>query len=703
MTLPIPIQVLYAGLGGTVLALIVATATNRWSLRVFCLLALRLAIGWHFLFEGLHKVHSHYVGASETNRPFSSEIYFTAGEGPLAREMRARIGGDPEAELRAKLAPQNADKLAAVPPNLRLGRGPNGEVREAFPNFLAKRRESLIGAERQALNEPATADEFARKTAEEYAERQVADLEAFARMAPEAVQKDWADFTKTLAEKYKLTAEEQARLDGKLDAHERIQLVAGFQAAETADATRRKALIDISGPGDIGLAAMAAYGKWVAGVEPRASKLKFVSTGDALFTGPQRLEYVAHRKDDVAELEKRAADKLGVGYGHEMKRAQEAKALVAAARAALLTDADELVADYKKAGVAETVGKRFVKKAPGPAIEFGGLNPDPDAPSPTDEQKKKADEQRAAKLDALAAFALPPEPVFASLPPDIKDVWGRYLGEFKAAYTADEKAAKAADEAYGLVTQRLAFWYYGLDEFSGKPPTWTVHRLSPIDPGFVGLLKKYQDAKAEAAKPAPTPAKYEPNADGVWFAESARRLVARVEAKKAKDKADKAASDAKAAFEQCYAALERKYTDLKTALTGAIPAEVVAGPVTEAPKKSKLQESLDWQTRWGITAIGAMLMLGLFTRLACLAGFVFLTMTYLTHPPFPWLPLPPGTEGNPLYVNKNVIEALALLVIMVHPTGRWMGLDAILHRVIFRNSREYVVEPVAPPPPPAKK
>ena len=52
--LPIPIAVLYAGLGGTVLALIVATVTNRWSPRVFFLLALWLAIGWHFLFEGLH-------------------------------------------------------------------------------------------------------------------------------------------------------------------------------------------------------------------------------------------------------------------------------------------------------------------------------------------------------------------------------------------------------------------------------------------------------------------------------------------------------------------------------------------------------------------------------------------------------------------------------------------------------------------------
>ena len=74
--LPIPIQVLYAGLAGTVLALIVATAMNRWSLRVFFLLALRLAIGWHFLYEGLYKVNSKLIGPTETNRHFTSEPYF---------------------------------------------------------------------------------------------------------------------------------------------------------------------------------------------------------------------------------------------------------------------------------------------------------------------------------------------------------------------------------------------------------------------------------------------------------------------------------------------------------------------------------------------------------------------------------------------------------------------------------------------------
>src|SRR5262245_15983954 len=164
---------------------------------------------------------------------------------------------------------------------------------------------------------------------------------------------------------------------------------------------------------------MAAYGRWAVGVEPRVSKLKFVS-GDAPLTAPQRLDYIEHRKAEVAELEKRAADKLGAGYGHEMKRVQDAKAVITLARAALLTDADDLLTGSKREAVAETVGKRFLKKAPGPAVALGGI--EPDAPTPTQEQLRKAAEQQAAKLDALAAIPAAAEPSFANLPPEVKDV-----------------------------------------------------------------------------------------------------------------------------------------------------------------------------------------------------------------------------------------------------------------------------------------
>ena len=75
MDLPLPIQVIYAGLGGSLLALIIATAQQKWQPRVFFLLALRLAIGWHFLFEGMNKIQSHVVGVPGNN----AMIVITAG------------------------------------------------------------------------------------------------------------------------------------------------------------------------------------------------------------------------------------------------------------------------------------------------------------------------------------------------------------------------------------------------------------------------------------------------------------------------------------------------------------------------------------------------------------------------------------------------------------------------------------------------
>ena len=104
--------------------------------------------------------------------------------------------------------------------------------------------------------------------------------------------------------------------------------------------------------------------------------------------------------------------------------------------------------------------------------------------------------------------------------------------------------------------------------------------------------------------------------------------------------------------------------------------------VKDEPKEKPIRR-IDWLTRWGITIIGAGLLMGLFTRVWCIAGAGFLVMTYLSHPTVPWLPLPPGTEGNPLFINKNLIEALALLALAAHPTGRWLGLDALVHRLVY--------------------
>ena len=54
---------------------------------MFFLILLRLAIGWHFFFEGYHKIHSDEIGPTETSKPFSSEMYFREATGPLGPLM----------------------------------------------------------------------------------------------------------------------------------------------------------------------------------------------------------------------------------------------------------------------------------------------------------------------------------------------------------------------------------------------------------------------------------------------------------------------------------------------------------------------------------------------------------------------------------------------------------------------------------------
>jgi thiosulfate dehydrogenase (quinone) large subunit len=88
---------------------------------------------------------------------------------------------------------------------------------------------------------------------------------------------------------------------------------------------------------------------------------------------------------------------------------------------------------------------------------------------------------------------------------------------------------------------------------------------------------------------------------------------------------------------------------------------------------------LDLLMAWGLLLVGLGLMLGLFTQLACAGALALLALFYLS-----WLPTrgvyEPGTEGNYLLVNKNLVEAAAVFVVLVFRTGRIAGLDLVLAR-----------------------
>jgi thiosulfate dehydrogenase [quinone] large subunit len=95
----------------------------------------------------------------------------------------------------------------------------------------------------------------------------------------------------------------------------------------------------------------------------------------------------------------------------------------------------------------------------------------------------------------------------------------------------------------------------------------------------------------------------------------------------------------------------------------------------------------DLITMWGLTIVGLCLILGLFTRLASLGGIGFVLLFYLATPPFVGYFYSIPTEGSYLIVNKNLVELSALVVILVTGSGRFAGLDRILHGLFSRRPR----------------
>jgi thiosulfate dehydrogenase (quinone) large subunit len=95
----------------------------------------------------------------------------------------------------------------------------------------------------------------------------------------------------------------------------------------------------------------------------------------------------------------------------------------------------------------------------------------------------------------------------------------------------------------------------------------------------------------------------------------------------------------------------------------------------------------DYITMWGLTLVGAFLILGLFTRLASLAGIAFVLLFYLATPPFVGYFYSIPSEGSYLIVNKNLVELGALIVIFVTRSGLFAGLDRIVHSLFVRRPR----------------
>lgn len=86
---------------------------------------------------------------------------------------------------------------------------------------------------------------------------------------------------------------------------------------------------------------------------------------------------------------------------------------------------------------------------------------------------------------------------------------------------------------------------------------------------------------------------------------------------------------------------------------------------------------MDAGVKIGLLLVGLSLILGFFTRLGCWGALFFLTLFYLLAVPLSGSPQP-GNEGTYLIVNKTLIEALAVFVLLVFRTEAIAGLDLLL-------------------------
>jgi len=93
---------------------------------------------------------------------------------------------------------------------------------------------------------------------------------------------------------------------------------------------------------------------------------------------------------------------------------------------------------------------------------------------------------------------------------------------------------------------------------------------------------------------------------------------------------------------------------------------------------------VDFVNIYGLILIGLSLLLGFFDRIGTIGAISLLVLYCLSHPALLDVSYVFRPEGSYLWVDKNLIMLGAVVVLMVFPTSRRIGLD----RFIFRKVKE---------------
>jgi uncharacterized membrane protein YphA (DoxX/SURF4 family) len=105
---------------------------------------------------------------------------------------------------------------------------------------------------------------------------------------------------------------------------------------------------------------------------------------------------------------------------------------------------------------------------------------------------------------------------------------------------------------------------------------------------------------------------------------------------------------------------------------------IFAGFFHRIANQSVLLGIADFMVIWGLIFIGLALFIGIFDRVASIAGMALIALFWLANPPLTAMDFGLPHEGNYLIIDKNLVEFFALLVLVLFPTGKYLGLAGLL-------------------------
>ena len=272
------------------------------------------------------------------------------------------------------------------------------------------------------------------------------------------------------------------------------------------------------------------------------------------------------------------------------------------------------------------------------------------------------------------------------LPEPIKRQWQAYFDKFVEHYKLEGPEKERAEAAFINLENEMMEWLLEgtktviRPNFSG--PAAAV--ATPIPQRLKEYLTWHKAAQTLAAEE-----------DGTFHIKGQPR------ARKARDEANEIRIELLTALDSQYDLMKHKLRDLLTPEQRRMPPPPDPAAPTAHLGWERLPQ-IDNTVKWALLVIGACLLLGLFTRLSCVAGAVLLLLFYIAMPPLPWPA--EGPEGHFLLINKNLIEMLALLTLATTQPGRRYGLDAwlgALGRALFGPKKPAEPKNVVPTPPPA--